>query len=86
MEQIAFTDPETGDEALFYVIEETTLAGCEYLLVTEKETEDSDAYILKLVSEEDEDSVLYEMVEDQKELDAVARVFSELLDDDTVIE
>ena len=85
MERIEFTDPVTGTSDFFYVIEETSLAGCGYLLVAEEETGDSDAYILKLVSEDASGEVTYEMVEDERELDALARVFGELLED-TVIE
>jgi hypothetical protein len=46
---------------------------------------DSDAYILKEIHTEDEE-VLYEMVEDDVEFAALAKVFSELTDEDTTIE
>jgi len=43
------------------------------------------AYILKEVSTKDEE-VLYQMVEDDVEFSAIAKVFSELTDDDTALE
>ena len=85
MERIAFTDPETGDTDLLYVLEEAQLAGIRYLLVTEEETGDTDAYIFREVSEDDAGIVTYENVEDEQELNAVSRLFTDLLED-TVIE
>lgn len=86
MEQIAFVDPQTGDEVLFYVIEETKLSECSYLLVADSQAQESDACILKEVTQDPDGTVTYEIVENDRELDAVAKVFSELLDDDMIIE
>ena len=86
MEPIVFTDPDTGDEDLFYVIEETKLAGSTYLLVSTEEEADSDAYILKQTAEDESGERTYVMVDNRQEQNAVAKVFSELLDDDTVIQ
>ncbi|MCD8365171.1 MAG: DUF1292 domain-containing protein [Clostridiales bacterium] len=80
MENIAFTDPESGEEVLFYVLEQTCIGGITYLLVTEEEEEDSLAYILKEI-QTDEDDILYAMVEDEVELGAISRVFAEMLED-----
>ena len=85
MEQVVFTDPVSGDACLFYVIEEMKLAQCSYLLVAGSEADESDAYILKEVTQDADGSVTYEMVEDERELDAAAKIFSELIDEDTVI-
>jgi len=72
--------------AKFAVEEETTLNGTRYLLVSEgEESGDCEAYILKEVSTKDEE-VLYQMVEDDVEFSAIAKVFSELTDDDTALE
>ena len=57
------------------------LNGHQYLLVTDSEEDEADAYILRDAGKNDEDEVLYEMVEDESELDAVGAVFAELLDD-----
>ena len=46
----------------------------------EEEEEDSVAYILKEVQTENED-VIYAMVEDDVELNAISKVFAEMLDD-----
>ena len=74
------------DVVEFAVEEETTLNGTRYLLVSEgEESGDCEAYILKEVSTKDEE-VLYQMVEDDVEFSAIAKVFSELTDDDTALE
>ena len=51
MEKIAFT-PEGAEQVWFYVLEQTKLGGIRYILVTEEEEGDSDAFILKEVSDE----------------------------------
>lgn len=81
---------KTGDEVTsFYCIEETTFEECTYLLVSDTdmsddETSDMDeeanAYILKKIAEQDED-VVYEMVEDERVLAALSGIFNELLSD-----
>ena len=79
MEKITFIGD--GDEIEFFVIEQTTLQGQTYLLVTEDESdEDADAYILKETGG-DGDDVTYEIVEDDVTLDALGKLFGELLDD-----
>ncbi len=80
MEKISFFEPETGEEILFYVLEQTCIGGVTYLLVSEEEDEDSLAYILKEMQTKDQD-VVYAMVEDDVELQAIAKVFAEILDD-----
>lgn len=83
MEKIAFTVPETGEEVEFYVVEETRINGKNYLLVTESddEEEDADAYILKDLSKSEDTEAVYEIVEDDGELEAVSKIFAELMDD-----
>ena len=80
MEKVIFTDPETKEQIEFYVLEETQINGNKYLFVTEEEDGDSDAYILKEVADENEE-IIYEMVEDEKELAALGKVFAELIED-----
>jgi hypothetical protein len=54
-----------------------------YLLVSDgNESGDSEAYILREVQIQDEE-VLYEMVEDDVEFAALAKVFAELADEET---
>ena len=79
------TDKKQGRELSkeqieFYVLEETQINGNKYLFVTEEEDGDSDAYILKEVADENEE-IIYEMVEDEKELAALGKVFAELIED-----
>lgn len=80
MEKVIFIDPETKENVEFFVVEETQVNGMRYLFVTEEEEDDCDAYILKEVASE-EDDVVYEMVEDDTELAAVAKIFAELIED-----
>ena len=86
MEKVKFTDPETQEIVEFVVEEETQLNGVKYLMVSE-DTEDGtlDAYILKEIKDENEE-VTYQVVEDEVEFLALARIFTELSDEDTDIE
>ena len=61
MEKVIFVNPETKDNIEFFVIEETQINGKKYLLVTEEEDGDSDAYILEELSDEN-DYIVYGMV------------------------
>ncbi len=65
----------------FFVVEETRIAGISYLLVTESEEDEAEAYILKDLSSDGENEARYVFVEDDDELEAVSRVFAELLED-----
>ena len=82
MESITLISPETKEEIDVYVLEETTVNQQKYLLVTEESDGDTDAYILKEVASDDTD-VTYEMVEDDVEFAALAKVFAELTDEET---
>ena len=83
MEKIKFTDPQTEEVVEFAVEEETQLNGIKYLLVSDgNETGDSEAYILKELKTQDEE-VLYEIVDDDVEFAAIAKVFAELADEET---
>lgn len=81
MEKITFK-PDGEDAVEFYVLEQTTLGGVNYILVTDaEEDDDGDAYILKTVSGENENEQVYNMVEDDDELAAVSGVFENMLED-----
>ena len=80
MDKIKFVAPDTQEAAEFFCLEQTQINNQNYLLVTEEEDGDSDAYILKEISSEGEDAV-YEMVEEDAELEAIGKVFSELIED-----
>ena len=74
---------EDGEQVEMYVLEETTLQGIHYILVTEDLSDDSEEAVVMIMKEEkqsDEDEfALY--VEDENELQAVAKVFAELMED-----
>lgn len=80
MEKITF-EPEEGTPVEFYVLEQTKLGGIQYILVTEQEEGDGDALILKDISAPEENEAVYEIVEDETELDAVAAIFENILED-----
>ncbi len=73
---------EDGDVATLRVIEETKINGVKYLLVVDEiEDEEEEALILKEVSNENAEEAFYDIVDDDKELTAVAAIFEELLED-----
>lgn len=71
---------ENGEQIELEVIETTKLGGVDYYLVCDTEDEES-AYIIKDVSGLDEEISVYEFVEDDKEYDAIAAIFEEIMDD-----
>lgn len=79
MDEILFTTDD-GEEIPFIIVEQTTIAGTNYLLVTENDEDEADAYILREIVDE-EDQLTYEMVDDEEQLTALAKVFEELIDD-----
>ncbi len=84
MEKIVITG-EDGEQIELYVLEETKIEGKTYLLVAESEDDEAEAYILRDDSSENDTEAMYEFVDDENELDALAKVFSELIDEDTDI-
>lgn len=80
MEKITFC-PEDGETVEFYVLEQTMLGGINYILVTDSEEDDAEALILKDVSSIEDADSLYEIVDDDEELDAVAAIFSSMLEE-----
>lgn len=84
MEKITFT-PEEGGVVEFYILEQTMIGGVNYLLVTDSEGEDGEALILRDVSASEEAEAVYEIVEDDETLNAVAAVFEKIMDDVDII-
>ena len=80
MEKIKFQSPD-GTVEEFYIEEQTMIGGVSYLLVSDSMDEEATAYILKDVSAGTEPEACYEMVEDDEELQAVYKVFEQMLDD-----
>ena len=74
---IVFFDAEDNEIEL-RVLEQTTIVGQNYLLVLDEE---EDAVLLFKEVPEEGDFVSYEIVEDNVEIEALLKVFNELLDD-----
>ena len=80
MEKLTFQGKD-GEQAEFYVLEQTRVNGVNYLLVADSEEDDGECLILKDMASEEEQESLYEIVEDEQELSAVLVVFEQLLED-----
>lgn len=85
LDKITFR-PADSEPVEFFVLEQTTIGGFQYILVTDREEGDSEALILKDLSETQEEQALYQIVSDDTELTAVAAVFEKLLDDVRFVE
>ena len=70
MEKITFC-PEDGEAVEFFVLEQTRLGG----------DDDAEALILKDVSAPEDEEAIYSIVDDDKEMDAVAAIFTDMLED-----
>ena len=79
MDKITFLTEE-GNEEEFYVLEQTTVGGINYILVTDREYDEADAFILKDLSKPDAEEAQYEMVSDDEELKVVGDIFRNLLE------
>ncbi|MDD6492387.1 MAG: DUF1292 domain-containing protein [Firmicutes bacterium] len=80
MEKIKFT-LDTQENVEFYVLEQTKLNGNQYILVTDTQEGDGEALILKEISAQGVKESIYEIVDDDTEMSAVAAVFENLLED-----
>ena len=85
---VDFVD-EDGENEELTVLCQTKLAGVNYLLVSDAEVEDLedddatvDVFIIKEEgTTEDGEDVVYKIVEDEKEILTVSKVFEEMMDD-----
>ncbi|MCP1109946.1 hypothetical protein M2150_002202 [Lachnospiraceae bacterium PM6-15] len=84
MEKITFMPADSDEAAEFFVLEQTRLGGIPYILVADSLTDDAQALILKDTSEEEASEAVYEIVEDDDEIDSVIKIFEELLEDVSV--
>jgi hypothetical protein len=82
MDKILFIEDD-GNSVEFYVVEKTKINEREYLLVTDQEDGDSEALILKDMSDNNSEESCYVCVSEDEELQAVAKVFENLLEDIT---
>ena len=85
MEKIRFRSEEMQEEVDLFVLEQTTVAGANYILVTEEEEGDGEALILKDISDIEDTESLYEIVSDETELKALADIFENLMEDVDII-
>lgn len=81
MEKITFETEEGAVE--FFVLDETRISNCNYLLVADSMEDEAEAMILKDVSKPEDKEAVYVPVEDEVELNAVANVFAESMGDVT---
>ena len=81
MEKIVFQLPDSRETVDFFVLEQTRINGADYILVTDAEDGDGEALILKDLSEDGEQEAVYEIVEDDDELEALSVIFGEMLED-----
>ena len=78
---------DDGSEAEFSILESTKLGGVDYILVTDApDDEDGDCFLLKDMSEPEDEEALYVDVEDEDEREAVMNIFEEMLKDEISIE
>ena len=80
MDKIKFVT-ETGETVEFYVEEQTRVGGRDYLLVTDSLEDEASAYILRDMSSDGDQEAEYVMVEDDEELEAISRLFAQMMDD-----
>ena len=80
LEKITFC-PKEDEPVDFYVLEQTKIAGVNYLLVTDCEYGDGEALILKDLSKPEDTESIYAIVDEEDELEALAGIFEDLLED-----
>lgn len=79
-EKLIFAGDE-GENLELYVVEKTRLGGVDYILAADTETGDGSCYILRDRSGASDETAVFEIVEDEDELDNLLSVFAELVDD-----
>lgn len=77
---IGFKLEGSDEETQFYVLEQITLNGRSYLLVADSDEDEAEALILKELRLDQED-VIYEVIEDETELDYVSDFFEAIYED-----
>ncbi len=74
-------EAEDGTEVEFEVLEQTTLGGVNYLFVVDRADDESFLILRENSGADTEEMAAYDIVEDEKELSAVIKIFDELLED-----
>lgn len=81
MEKIKFMSEDMEEAVDFFILEQTKVNGTSYILVTDSMEGDAECLILKDISKTEDADSIYEIVEDDTELNAMSKVFEELLED-----
>lgn len=81
MDKITFTLDDGSETVDFFVLDQTRISGVNYLLVTDSMDDDAEALILKDIASEADTESVYEIVSDDNELKAIAKVFEEAIGD-----
>lgn len=68
-------------EVEFYILEQTMLGGINYILVTDDMDSEEGSFLVLKESGSEDDFASYDIVEDENELNAVIKIFDELLED-----
>lgn len=84
VESVTFKDENNMDQE-FYVVEQTRVNGTNYLLVADSPEGDAEALILKDISDVGSEEAEYVPVEDDALLEALMKIFAELMEDDVEI-
>ena len=79
-------DEDGGGTVEFYIVDQTRISGVNYLLVADSLDEDGTALILEDKAPEEASESVYEIVEDEEKLAAIAKVFEESIGDITLTE
>lgn len=79
-EKIILTD-EDGETLTLYAMEETRLSGVDYILAADTLEGDGLCYILKDMSKAEDTEAVYQIVEDDREIEYLLGIFEELLED-----
>ena len=74
-------EAEDGTEVEFEVLEQTTLGDVNYLFVVDRADDESFLILRENSGADTEEMAAYDIVEDEKELSAVIKIFDELLED-----
>lgn len=85
MDKITFTLDDGTETVDFFVLDQTRISGVNYLLVADSMDEEAEALILKDMADESSSESVYEIVSDDTELKAIAKVFEEAIGDIDIV-
>ena len=83
MKKLQFT-LDDGSTEEFYIEEQTTVGGITYLLVSDSQEEEANVYIMKEISDPQNETACYEMVEDPQETEMIYDIFALMLENEDI--